>query len=275
MSTSNRLPTLFLPHGGGPCFFLEPGEVFPIGTWDHMAAFLKSIARSLGERPKALLVVSGHWEERNPTTYGPSVTSLLFDYYGFPAKTYHLKYSAPGNPDLAAKVKTLLQDAGIASAENQTRGFDHGVFIPLMLAFPDATIPVVQLSLQLGSDPSAHLDLGRALGPLRDAGVLIIASGMSYHNLRDFYDPEGNEASEQFDQWLNDAVTDPDPAARTRKLVSWRKAPGAIEAHPHAEHLLPLMVAAGAAGEDAGWRNYHGHIFGKAISGFQFGGVRP
>jgi aromatic ring-opening dioxygenase catalytic subunit (LigB family) len=276
MTTPNRLPTLFLPHGGGPCFFLDPGEVFPVGMWDDMAAYLKGIASTLAQRPKALLVISGHWEEPIPTTYGPPTTSLLFDYYGFPKKTYQLKYPAPGDPKLAAKIKTLLNNDGIASTENQTRGFDHGVFIPLMLAFPDASIPIVQLSLQAGLDPSIHLALGRALEPLRneDDGVLIIASGMSYHNMRGFSSPAGNEASEQFDAWLNDAVTDPDPTSRARKLKSWSKAPGALEAHPHPEHLLPLMVAVGSAGEDAGWRNYHGHVSGKAISGFQFGGAK-
>ncbi len=108
MTVSNRFPTLFLPHGGGPCFFLDPGEVFPAGMWDDMAAYLKGIATTLDQRPKALLVVSGHWEEPMPTTYGPPSTSLLYDYYGFPKKTYQLKYPAPGDPQLASKVKTLL-----------------------------------------------------------------------------------------------------------------------------------------------------------------------
>ena len=248
---------------------VQPG--LPRDLWDGMAAYLRGIGASIGVRPKAVLVISGHWETPVPTVNTAAHPSLLFDYYGFPEHTYKLTYAAPGSPALAAKVRELLSKAGIASADDAERGLDHGVFVPFMLVYPDADVPVVQLSLQQGLDPAAHLAIGRALAPLRDEGVLIVGSGMSYHNLREMFNGTRSRPADEFDQWLAEAVTDPDPAARSRKLESWQKAPGAFASHPRAEHLLPLMVAAGAAGGDAGKRTYNEHLLGKPISGFQFG----
>src|SRR6185437_8502008 len=139
-----------------------------------------------------------------------------------------------------------LASAGIASDEDAERGFDHGVFVPFLLAFPEATIPVVQLSLRTDLDPAAHLAIGRALAPLREQGVLIVGSGMSYHNLRYFRadEPRSNAASEHFDAWLTETVEAADPALRERRLIAWAEAPDARACHPESEHLLPLMVAA-------------------------------
>jgi aromatic ring-opening dioxygenase catalytic subunit (LigB family) len=161
--------------------------------------------------------------------------------------------------------------AGLAGCidTDAERGLDHGVFVPLMLVYPQADIPVLQLSLQERLDPAEHLAIGAALAPLRDEGVLIVGSGMSYHNLRDFFSPRGDAASEAFDAWLTEALSDPD--RREAALGAWSRAPGARECHPREEHLLPLMVAAGAARGEAGVRTYADHIIGKAISGFQFG----
>ncbi|MBI5131281.1 MAG: dioxygenase [Rhodopseudomonas palustris] len=271
MSASTRLPTLFIPHGGGPCFFMQPGQFFPAGTWDRMAAHLSGLSAAVGVRPTALLVISAHWDERVPTLYAPAAPHLLYDYYGFPPETYQLQYPAPGAVDLAGRVEQLLAAAAIASARNQDRGFDHGVFIPLKLAFPDADITILQLSLQSGFDPVRHLAIGRALAPLRDEGVLIIGSGMSYHNLRDLRRGGRDEAAEAFDAWLNAAVTEPDQAVRAQRLADWQSAPGSAAAQPEPDHLIPLFVAAGAAETDPGRNIYADHLMGKPMSAFQFG----
>ena len=169
-----------------------------------MAAYLRGIAASIGQRPTAILVISGHWEEAQPTVHVGRNPPLLFDYYGFPEHTYRLSYPAPGSPELAKRVRDLLAAAGIDSGEEAERGLDHGVFVPFLLVYPEADIPVVQLSLRQDLDPAAHLAIGRALAPLRDEGVLIVGSGMSFHNLRAFgsTDPRVIEAAQRFDDWL-------------------------------------------------------------------------
>lgn len=271
-----RMPTLFIPHGGGPCFFMEPPPQSP-ELWDRMAQYLRGIAQSIDQsihaKPRAMLVISAHWEMPQPTVMTSPSPSLSFDYHGFPEHTYRLRYPAAGSPALAQQVRDLLREAGIGSAEDAVRGFDHGVFVPLLLMYPQAEIPIVQLSLQAGLDPAVHLAIGQALAPLREQGVLIVGSGMSYHNLQHFFDNReaGNAAASAFDEWLADAVCDPDLDVRTQKLRDWSQAPGARAAHPREEHLLPLMVSAGAARGDRGVRDYSDKLIGKAISGFRFG----
>ena len=266
-----RMPTLFIPHGGGPCFFMDTPPGWPKDTWDRMADHLRGIAAGLPERPKAILVVSGHWETERPTVNTAAKPTLLYDYYGFPEHTYRLTYPAPGAPALARRVRGLLAEAGFASDEDDARGLDHGVFVPLKVAFPDADVPVVQLSLQKDLDPAEHLAIGKALAPLREEGELIVGSGMSYHNLPNLMSGRANEAAARFDAWLAQAVEDPDPQARAAKLIAWEEAPEARSSHPDAEHLLPLMVAAGAAGDDRAVRTYSDRVLGKALSGFRFG----
>jgi len=178
-----RQPVLFLPHGGGPCFFMD-WTWGPADTWHATRRFLEGVSATLPAAPKALVVVSGHWEEPAFTAGAARHPELIFDYYGFPAHTYQLTWPAPGNPELAARVARLLAEAGLPSATDPRRGYDHGVFIPLKVAFPQASIPVVTLSLAASLDPALHIAAGRALAPLRDEGVLIIGSGMSFHNLR-------------------------------------------------------------------------------------------
>jgi aromatic ring-opening dioxygenase catalytic subunit (LigB family) len=270
--SSARMPTLFVPHGGGPCFFMDPPPGDP-QAWDAMASYLRGIAASVGAKPRAILVISAHWETPRPTVMTAERPSMLFDYYGFPEHTYRLRYPAPGSPALASRVRALLSSEGIASDEDAARGYDHGVFVPFLLMFPDADIPVVQLSLRADLDPAAHIAIGRALAPLRDERVLIVGSGMSYHNLRRFWSTDANdvECARAFDAWLADAVETADADERSARLIDWANAPGARTAHPRSEHLLPLMVAAGAGGGDRGTRTYSDWIFGKAVSGFQFG----
>lgn len=265
-----RMPTLYIPHGGGPCFFME-WTMGPRDTWEEMAAFLRSIPGALPQKPKALLVISAHWETRVPTVIASTAPPLLFDYYGFPKQTYELTWPAPGSPEVAARVEELLAKAGIETKREMERGFDHGVFIPLKVAFPNAEIPTVQLSLQEGLDPKTHLAIGRALEPLRDAGVLIIGSGMSYHNMRGLMQGGGLTHSQRFDDWLGKTVSDRDASARNEALMKWSSAPSARESHPREEHLLPLMVACGAAGDDAGERVFRDEVMNAVVSAVRFG----
>ena len=237
--------------------------------WDGLAAYLRGIDGSLGVRPKAVLVISGHWENSLPTLNVAAKPGLLFDYYGFPEHTYRLKYPAAGAPDLAERVRKLLADAGFQTDVESKRGLDHGVFVPFMLIYPNADVPILQLSLQSSLDPTLHLALGQALATLRDQGVLIVGSGMSYHNLADMFSGRGAAAATAFDAWLGDAVHD--PVNRNQLLAKWREAPGGASSHPREEHLIPLMVAAGAAPGERGIRTFGESIGGKQISGFQFG----
>ena len=264
-----RLPTLYIPHGGGPCFFME-WTMGPKDTWDRMAAWLRGLDASLPERPKQLLVISGHWEEPVPTVTSSAAPPLLYDYSGFPPETYELQWPAPGAPELAERVRRLLSNAGMESGADSSRGFDHGVFVPLKVAYPEARLPTVQLSLREGLDPSEHLAIGRALTPLRDEGVLILGSGMSYHNMRGFMSSRAKVDSERFNAWLADAVSQ-DPRRRDELLVHWDAAPSARQSHPREEHLLPLMVAAGAAGGDRGRVDFRDEVMGAVVSAIRFG----
>jgi aromatic ring-opening dioxygenase catalytic subunit (LigB family) len=261
-------PTFFINHGGGPCFFLDPGPMRD--SWVELESYLSNFASTLEERPRALLVISGHWEQSRPTVNVGTAPPLLFDYAGFPRHTYALTWPAPGAPDVAARVCELLGLAGIESRAEALRGWDHGVFVPLKVMFPAADIPTVQLSLQSGVDAATHLAIGQALAPLRKEGVLILGSGQSYHNMRGFMRGAGSDpTAEAFDAWLRRAVRD--GGTRDAALVGWEEAPGARDAQPHEDHLLPLMVAAGAAAGEPGQVAFHGHALGKPISGFRFG----
>lgn len=269
----SRMPTLFIPHGGGPCYFMAWN---PPDAWDRQRAFLESLFDTLPERPRALLVVSGHWEEPRFTVQRNPAPPLLFDYHGFPPETYRLTWPAPGDPALSDRVGALLEGAGLPTAIDDRRGFDHGVFVPLKVALPQADIPTVQLSLRADLDPAAHLAAGRALAPLRDEGVLIIGSGNTYHNMQVMMramrgGAQGAPAGDEFDRWLADAVERPDPAERDLMLARWDMAPGAREANPREEHLIPLHVVAGAAGADRGRRVLRDEVMGAVESAFRFG----
>lgn len=264
-----RMPVYFVPHGAGPCFFMDWN---PADAWRQMAAFLKNIAATLPARPRAVLVISGHWLTPQYAVTGHARPSLIYDYYGFPPHTYELTYPAPGDPALAAQVAERLEQSGLASRVDPDRGFDHGVFIPLKLMFPNADIPLVQVSLRQDLDPAAHLAAGRALAALRDEGVLIVGSGMSFHNMRGYGDPRYTPLSAEFDDWLTAAVTSPAEERDTR-LQHWTEAPHAHQCHPagHEEHLIPLLVAAGAAMESMGQRVYTEQIMETTISAYRFG----
>jgi len=265
---TERQPAIFLPHGGGPCFFMD-WSWGPADTWDATKRFLEGLAGTLPAPPKAIVVVSGHWEEPAFTASAAVAPQLIFDYSGFPEHTYRLTWPAPGEPELAGRVVELLKQAGLPAGLSASRGFDHGVFVPLKVAFPEATIPVVSLSLAASLDPALHLAAGRALAPLRDEGVLLVGSGMSFHNLRGYLRPETPERARAFDAWLTEAV-ERAAAERDSLLTDWRKAPFAAYAHPREEHLIPLLVAAGAGGDAPGKRIFSDEPMGAAISAYRF-----
>ena len=239
---------VYLSHGGGPLPILgDPGHA-------AMVSFMRDLGPRL-RRPDAILVVSAHWEERVATVQGGAAPPLYYDYYGFPEESYHLAYPAPGDPALAGRVVDLLNGAGIPCGVDGERGFDHGLFIPLMLMFPEADVPALQLSLLHGLDARAHLDLGRALAGLTQENLLVIGSGFSFHNMGAFDWRSANAPdprNDAFQDWLVDVGTGAMPEEeRGRRLVAWETAPSARYAHPREEHLLPLHVCAGMAGGPA------------------------
>ena len=269
-----RLPTLFIPHGGGPCFFLNPDGTCP-PMWVRMRDYLAGLIADLPERPRAILLVSGHWEETNFTVHAGRQPGLLFDYYGFPAHTYQIRWDAPGAPEIAERVRDLLEQAGFPTRMETARGWDHGVFVPMKVADPEADIPLVQLSLRTDLDPADHIKAGQAIAALRDEGVLIVGSGMSFHNLRAYRAPGTLELSARFDDALADAATDPDPERRFARLTDWQKLPDARFSHPREEHLLPLMVAAGAGAESDARHDFRDEVLGSVVSAFRFGANAP
>jgi aromatic ring-opening dioxygenase catalytic subunit (LigB family) len=263
-----RMPVVYIPHGGGPWPFVDMGfgERREI---DALAGYLRDLPALTSTRPRALLVVSAHWEEAAPTVMTSERPPMLYDYYGFPPESYQITWPAPGAPNVAARVQELLRGGGFQTAANTTRGFDHGTFVPLKLAYPKADVPAVQLSLKTGLDSAEHLAIGRALAPLRDEGVFIVGSGMSYHNMRGF-GGVGRADAETFDSWLREAATAV-PADRTKQLTAWSSAPAARAAHPREEHLLPLMVIAGAANDDRGQTAYNDTFANVRLSAFHYG----
>ena len=266
---TSRLPTYFISHGGGPWPWMKKEMG---GVYDRLAASLADMPRQIGRTPGAILMVSAHWEAPVFTVQGNPRPPMIYDYGGFPAHTYEVRYDAPGSPELAQRVQSLLAAAGLPATIDAERGFDHGMFSPMKAMYPDASVPVVQLSLRRGLDPAEHLALGRALAPLRDENVLIVGSGLSYHNLRNF-GPQAHGVSKAFDDWLDAAVVQGAPGERAAHLRNWEAAPAARMAHPREEHLIPLMVAVGAAESQAGERVYHEDAFmgGLVVSSYRFG----
>ncbi len=264
-----RLPTYFISHGGGPWPWIK--DQMP-GDLSNLEASLQAIPHELGVTPRAILAVSGHWEQSEFTVQTHPNPPMLYDYGGFPEFTYHIQYPAPGAPDVASRVGELLGDADIPVRYDDRRGFDHGVFAPLYVSYPNADVPILQLSIKHGYDPAAHLAAGRAIAPLRDEGIVIIGSGLSYHNLRDF-GPTGAVASREFDGWLTETLVDAPLTERSARLLEWDRAPSARHSHPAEDHLIPLMVAVGAAEGDRGVRTYHEDAFMGSItsSSYRFG----
>jgi aromatic ring-opening dioxygenase catalytic subunit (LigB family) len=242
------------------------------GMYDRLEASLKEMPREIGTTPKAILVITGHWEEDEFTVQSSPSPGMIYDYSGFPEHTYQLRYPAAGSPELGGRVRDLLAGAKLPARLDPSRGFDHGTFVPLMVAYPDANIPVVQLSIRRDYDPGAHIQAGRALRPLRGEEVLILGSGLSYHNLRQF-GPAARAPSHEFDAWLYETLCQTTPEERERRLLHWANAPGARRAHPREDHLIPLMAVVGAAENEPASRVYHEDDFfgGIAVSSYRFG----
>lgn len=240
---------IYLPHGGGPWPLL--------GDHRHLdlIEFLKEVVSTL-IKPSAILMISAHWETDIPSVTGSKSPGLLYDYYGFPEKTYAIEYPTPGYPQLADKIVRVLEKNAIPAIADDSRGFDHGFFVPLKIMYPEATIPCVQISLLDSLDPGEHIRLGRALADLQEDNLLIIGSGASFHNLRAFHEAPSDEAqskNEAFEQWLIDTLSNEQLSEeeRMRRLEDWESAPAARYCHPREEHLLPLHVCCGIASAPA------------------------
>lgn len=261
------LPTYFISHGGGPWPYMEDMR----SRMQQLEESLRVMPARLSQRPAAVLMVSGHWERDSVGVMSAAQPGMEYDYHGFPEHTYHIRYPAPGAPQLAGRVASLLGAAGFAAALDPDKGFDHGAFSPMAVMYPAADMPLVELSLKTGLDPAEHLAIGRALRPLRDEGVLIVGSGLSYHNLR-LMGAAAREPSKAFDDWLQQTLIGSSAAQRRQRLLEWERAPFARAAHPRAEHLLPLMVAVGAAETGTASCPYHEeNVFGGAVvSSFRF-----
>ena len=268
--SSTRLPTYFISHGGGPWPYLD-GPFRRM--FDRLEQSLKDIRRELADAPRAVLVISGHWEETGFAISSGEQPGMVYDYSGFPEHTYRIRYAAPGSPELAQRVQQLLQAGGLPARLDPERGYDHGTFSLMKPLYPEEDIPLVQVSIDRSYDPEAHLRLGRLLAPLRDQGVLIIGSGLTYHNMRDMRGSEGFEPSRVFDAWLQETLVAADAKERTRRLVDWERAPMARAAHPQEDHLIPLMAVIGAAENEPGAVVYHQKDFfgGITASSFRFG----
>ena len=238
---------LFLSHGGGPMPLLgDPSHV-------EMVNCLEALAPTLS-KPAAILVISAHWEETLPTITSSANPSLIYDYYGFPVASYSIEYPCKGEPMLAREIHKQFKCLGIESQLQEHRGFDHGLFVPLKIMFPKADIPCVQLSLVKNLDPAQHIKIGQALKGLEYENLLVIGSGFSFHNLRAFFAAATKESlalNKSFESWLKDTLSRPDISSeeRNHRLYEWEKAPGARYCHPREEHLMPLFVCSGLAGE--------------------------
>lgn len=264
---TTRLPSYFISHGGGPWPWLPDMR--------RMLASLEvSLARmpaEIGQVPKAVLMISGHWEDDAFAVMTSPAPGMIYDYSGFPPETYRITYPAPGAPEIAVRAAGLIAAAGLPVRLDDRQGFDHGTFAPMAVIYPQADVPVFQISLRHGYDPAEHFALGRALAPLRDEGVLIVGSGLSYHNLR-LFGPGAKVPSAAFDAWLG-GVLDAEPRARTTALLDWESAPHARVCHREEDHLVPLFAALGAAEGERATRVYHDtDVFGGVTaSSWRFG----
>lgn len=237
---------IYFSHGGGPLPIL--------GDPEHKAMidFMKALPGQI-KKPDAILVISAHWEEEKPTLLGAKNPQMFYDYYGFAPEAYQIQYPAPGNPELAEQIVKLLGKNNIEAKIDTERGFDHGLFIPLKMMYPEANIPAIQLSLISGLNAQKHINLGKAMRDLKDKNILVIGSGFSFHNMLAFMQEDHNSQNiknNTFQDWLIKIITSDLPEeGREDALISWENAPNARYCHPREEHLLPLHVCQGLAGK--------------------------
>ena len=260
MSSTKKASILYIPHGGGPLPLLsEKG-------YEKMNPFLRGFPSSIAQ-PEAIVVISAHWEEPVVSITAHKNPPMLYDYSGFPPESYRLKYPAPGRPRLASRIQAMLGTAGIEARLDYERGYDHGLFVPLILMYPAANIPCIQISLSNSLDAAFHVSLGQALAPLKNENLLILGSGFSFHNLPAIIskqDDAVDEKNRQFEDWLEQTCSDPDLelSEREQRLIEWDRAPHARYCHPREEHLLPLQVCFGMARASATL------VFQDVVSGF-------
>jgi 4,5-DOPA dioxygenase extradiol len=263
-NSSKQAQVVYFSHGGGPLPIL--------GDPSHkaMVDFMRNLPCRL-KKPEAILVISAHWEERIATVLGGPNPPMFYDYYGFPDKAYEIKYPAPGTPEVANKIAGLLNQNNIPARIDHNRGFDHGLFIPLKLMYPQADIPSLQISLIQGLDPSLHISLGKALRGLMEENILVVGSGFSFHNMEAFSwegTKEPDPANEAFQNWLIKVCTGPlSQSDRERQLIEWERAPGARYCHPREEHLLPLHICMAMA-DNSATIVFDDYILGKRSLGF-------
>ena len=262
--TSSLAPVFYLPHGGGPLPLLADPH--------HLALtqFLTQLGSTLAT-PQAILVISAHWEAEQPALTAAETPPLLFDYSGFPADSYQYRYPAPGAPALAHEIAAVLQQHGFAAKLDSRRGLDHGVFVPLMLLRPQADVPVLQLSLLKSLEPMQHIALGEAIAMLRQQNVLIIGSGMSFHNMRAFFQPElvSQQQVAAFNQYLIDSLSSAlSYSQQVSRLTDWLNAPNARLIHPREEHLLPLMVCLGAGKGSSAQLLFQADVLNREVLAF-------
>lgn len=263
-SPANTAQIVYFSHGGGPLPIL--------GDESHkaMVDFMLKLPSQL-KKPEAILVISAHWEEGSATLTGALRPPMFYDYYGFPDKAYEITYPAPGSPDRAKRIADLLQKSTIPSRIDPERGFDHGLFIPLKLMYPQADIPALQLSLVRGLNPAAHIILGKALRELMHENILVIGSGFSFHNMSAFswqgiHAPDS--ANDAFQNWLIETCSGPMlQAEREERLIRWENATAARYCHPREEHLLPLHICLGMA-DKPGKVIFDNQIMGKRAVAF-------
>jgi aromatic ring-opening dioxygenase catalytic subunit (LigB family) len=262
-----RMPTYFISHGGGPWPWISDMR----RGFAALEASLAAMPGEFPEPPKAILMISGHWEAGEVRVMHSAAPPMVYDYYNFPAHTYQITYPAPGAPAIAERAADLIRAAGLPVALDDVQGFDHGTFVPAYVMYPEADVPVFQVSMLETYDPADHIRLGRALAPLRDEGVVIVGSGLSYHNLR-LFGPQARVPSEAFDAWLAE-VLESAPEARTASLLDWESAPYARVCHRQEDHLVPLFAAYGAAEADKAVMTYHEDwVFGGVTaSSWRFG----
>jgi len=261
---ADKAQIVYLSHGGGPLPIL--------GDPSHkaMVDFMRQLPSQL-RCPDAILVISAHWEESAATLLGAPSPPMLYDYYGFPDQAYEINYPAPGSPAWAQRIAELLHKNNLAAHIDMERGFDHGLFIPLKLMYPQVDIPALQISLLSGLDPAAHIALGKALRELHHENILVVGSGFSFHNMGAFswQGPDApDRANDAFQNWLIEVCTGPIPQSeREQRLINWDQAPSARYCHPREEHLLPLHVCLGMAGKPAKLV-FDDHILGKRAVAF-------
>ena len=256
---------LYISHGGGPLPLL--------GEQSHrdMVQGLRTISSQI-KRPEAIIVISAHWETESVEIINNKAPKILYDFAGFPPEAYSIEYPAPGFPELASEVYNIFKSRDIHSTLNNDKGFDHGLYVPLKIMYPEADIPCLQISLMHSLDPASHIAIGKALAHLRHPNTLLLGSGFSFHNMKAFFSKTTVEIEQKnlaFEKWLISVCSSAtlDERQRMNELINWQKAPSARFCHPREEHLLPLHVCYGAA-QSAAHQTFSWEIMNKKVSGF-------